>query len=283
MEPLKGYWLHVLKPATLIVYSTGNTTVVAASPKATKPVPVSASNWTLQLQARCGKYEDPINYIGVAAKATDGYDVGLDVSEPPPLVDSLRMYMSGSGSNLAKDMRSGGHAKQEWTVDVAARLQDVPVTVSWPMINAAVPKNVALRLEDVDTGQSVYMRTTTGYTFTMAQPGVRHLKITASTDGAAGLVVTGLAAAATTSGGATLTYTVSRPAAVTVEIRNMSGALIRSLDQADAAAGTAQTLVWNGRNEHGSRSPAGKYFARITARAADGQVVQALRPFSIAH
>ena len=281
MEPLKGYWLHVLKSATLIVYNTGNSTVIASTPKRPKAAAASVSNWTLQVQARCGKYEDPINYIGVAAKATDGYDVGLDVSEPPPLVDTLRMYMSGTGSNLAKDMRASTHAKQEWTVDVAARLQDVPVTVSWPMINAAVPKDVTLRLEDLDTGNCVYMRTSSGYTFTMTEPGVRHLKIVATNDGSAALAVTGLAAAETNGGGIALTYTVSRPATVNVEIRNMSGVLLRTIGQSDAAAGTSQTVMWNGRNERGSRSPAGKYFARITARAADGQTVQALRPFSI--
>ena len=281
MEPLKGYWLHVLKAATLIVYNTGNTTVAATTHKSSKPAAVSATNWTLQLGARCGKYEDPVNYIGVASKATDGYDPGLDVSEPPPLVDSLRMYMAGSGSDLAKDVRSAGDAHQEWAVDVACRLQNVPVTVSWPMINAAVPRAVTLRLEDTDTGKSVYMRTATGYTFTMAEPGVRHLKITASTDASANLAVTGLAAAQNNAGGIALTYTLSQPATVTVEVRNMAGVLIRTLGQSEAAAGASQTVMWNGRNEHGSRSPAGKYFARITACAADGQTVQALRPFSI--
>lgn len=281
MEPLKGYWMHVLKPATLVVYNTGNTTVVANAPKAPKAAAITVNNWNLQLQARCGKYEDPVNYIGVAAKATDGYDVGLDVSEPPPLVDSLRMYMPGSGSNLAKDMRPSGQATQEWPVEVATRLQDAPVTISWPSINAGVPKDISLRLEDLDSGKSVYMRTTTGYTFTMSQPGVRHLKVVATTNGAASLLVTGLAAAETNSGSVALTYAVSRPAAVSVEIRNISGVLIRSLGETDATAGTTQSVMWNGRNQSGSHSPAGKYFARITARTADGQVVQALRPFSI--
>ena len=283
MAPLKGYWVHVLKPATLIVHNTGSSAVSAAiarrnAPKAAVP---SIHNWVMQLEARAGKYEDPINYIGVAAKASDGYDAGLDVSEPPPLVDALRMYMPASTGSLAKDMRSSAPANQEWPVDVACRLKDVPVTVSWPQINSMVPRDVTLRLEDLDTGQSVYMRTCTGYTFTLQRPGVRHLKITAATGAGASLAVMGLAATESRGAGVSLSYAVSRTADVSAEIRNLSGVLIRTLGQSNASAGVTQTLTWNRQSDRGVKAPAGKYFARVTARAADGQTVQAIRPFTV--
>ncbi|MEI6500041.1 MAG: S8 family serine peptidase, partial [Armatimonadota bacterium] len=283
MAPLKGYWVHVLKPATLVVHNTGNSAVTAtvARRRAPKAPPPSIHNWVTQIQARAGKYEDPINYVGVAAKATDGYDAGLDVSEPPPLVDALRMYMPASTGVLAKDMRSGAAATQEWQVDVACRLKDVPVTISWPQINSSVPRDVTLRLEDLETGQSVYMRTSSGYTFTLASPGVRHLKITADTGAGASLTVMGLAAAESNAGTVSLSYAVSRTADVSIEIRNLSGVLIRALGQRSAASGVTQTLTWNGHSDRGLKAPNGKYFARVTARAADGQTVQAIRPLTI--
>jgi flagellar hook assembly protein FlgD len=91
----------------------------------------------------------------------------------------------------------------------------------------------------------------------------------------------GAAAAQTRGGGVMLTYSVSRAASVSVEIRNMSGVLIRTLDERATTAGTTQTLVWNGQSDRGAKAPSGKYFARITARASDGQTVQAIRPFTV--
>ena len=199
----------------------------------------------------------------------------------PPLVDSLRMYMPASSGNLAKDVRSAFDAAQEWKVDVSCRLTDAPVTISWPNLNSMVPRGVALRLEDLDTGKSVYMRTANGYTFSMAEPGIRHLKVTASSGSAATLSVMGAAAAQARGGGVVLTYSVSRPASVNIEIRNMSGVRIRTLDERATTAGTTQTVLWNGQSDRGAKVPAGKYFARITARASDGQTVQAIRPFTV--
>jgi len=57
--------------------------------------------------------------------------------------------------------------------------------------------------------------------------------------------------------------------------------LIRNLGERTAAPGTTQTLLWNGQSERGTRVPAGRYLARITARATDGQSVQTIRPFSV--
>jgi hypothetical protein len=283
MAPLNGYWLHVLKDATLVVHNTSSTAgVVAAKPvRPARTVAPSAGNWLLQLQARAGKYEDPANYVGVASAATDGYDIGADVSEPPPLVDSLRMYMPASQGNLAKDMRSAAATRQSWDVEVACRLVNTPITVSWPTLNASVPRDLSLRLEDAATGQTVYMRTANGYTFQMSEPGVRRLRILTDTAAGNALVVSSVAVAAAPSGMTTFSYAVSRAAEVSVEVRNISGLLIRHLGQQTATAGAVQVVSWNGVSERGTRVPAGRYLARITARAADGQSVQSIRPFSV--
>jgi hypothetical protein len=281
MEPLKGYWLHVLKNATLVVYNTSGTAATKPAAKPAVAAAPSAGNWTLQLQARAGKYEDPINYIGVSSDATDGYDLGVDVSDPPPLVDSLSLYMPSASGNFAKDMHMAGRDRQEWNVEVACRLTDTPVTLSWPNLNSSVPRGVTLRLEDADSGASVYMRTSSGYAFSMTEPGVRHLRVVATTDAGGALGLTGVNATALRSGQVTFTYSVSSAADVSVEVRNISGMLIRNLGQRSAEAATAQTVVWTGQNERGLSVPSGRYLVRITARAADGQSVQSIRPFNV--
>jgi flagellar hook assembly protein FlgD len=80
-----------------------------------------------------------------------------------------------------------------------------------------------------------------------------------------------------------LTYAVSRAAEVGMEIRNLSGVLIRSLGQQSVQPGVLQSLTWNGQSDRGLKAPAGKYFARITACATDGQTVQSIRPFTLSH
>ncbi len=284
--PLQGYWIRVLRDATLVVHNPGGTQTAAHPKPAAATAATTEGNWLLQLEARAGKYEDPVNYVGVSSRASDGYDVGLDVSEPPALVDTLRMYLpkrnwgQNSGS-YAKDVRGGQASTQEWDVEVSCRLKDVPVTVSWPNINAAVPRGVDLKLLDVDTGTTVHMRTSSGYTFKLAEPGVRRLRVVASKESAPILVMNSLQAVPA-GHGVSLSYTLSRDADVSVEIRNISGVLVRALPATRGVAGTTQTAVWNGVSDRGVRVPAGKYFARVTARAADGQTAQALRPFTIA-
>lgn len=281
LEPLKGYWLHVLKDATLVVHNTGNTAVAAAPRPKPKAVAPSDSNWLLQLQARAGQYEDPINYIGVSSAASDGYDIGLDVSEPPPLTDSLQMYMPSGVGHFAKDMRSASQGRQEWDVEVACRLTNTPINITWPTLNATVPRGLTLRLEDSVTGASVYMRTASGYSFQMPEPGVRRLHVVATTEAGGALAVTGVSTASARTGQVSFTYSVSRQADVSIEIRNISGALIRDLGAQPAAPGTAQTAVWSGQNQAGLRVPAGRYLARITARATDGQSAQSIHPFNV--
>lgn len=282
MAPLKGYWLHVLKDATLVVHNTGATSASVRPRQAAEPAAApTATNWNLRLQARAAQYMDPSNYVGISAAATDGYDIGVDVSEPPPLVDSLQLYMPASRGNLAKDMRSAVAGRQEWDVEVSCRLADTPIEITWPTLNSSVPRDLTLRLQDKDSGASVYMRTANGYTFQMSEPGVRHLQIVAESSSASALVLSGVNAASAPSGQVTLTYMTTREADVSVEIRNISGTLIKNLGQRAATPGTAQTVMWNGRNESGARVPAGRYLARVTARAADGQSVQAIRPFNV--
>lgn len=286
MEPMKGYWLHVLKEATLIVHNpTGGVGALANTPRQ-ESSSARDNGWLLQLQAHAGKYQDPVNFIGVSSAATDGYDPGIDVSAPPPLVDVLNMYFPKNdwghrSGNFVKDVRSDAAQRHVWDVEVACKLTNVPVTISWPEINQTVPGDVALRLEDLDSGNSVYMRTANGYTFTMSSPGIRNLRIHAVTGNEPGLSVTGVQSAAARGGNTMLTYSVTRTAEVSVEVRNISGVMIKNFAATTAEPGKTQTLLWNGRTNRGVAAPAGRYFARITARATDGQTVQAITPFEL--
>ncbi len=138
-------------------------------------------------------------------------------------------------------------------------------------------------LEDRDSGRQVFMRTSSGYTFNSPEGGgVRHLRIVAYDETATSLTLAGISAQALSgSGGVVITYSVSKPAAVSAEICNISGVVIKRLGQRTSSGNQVEMMLWDGRSDRGSKVPSGRYLARITAQAADGQSVQAVRPFTI--
>lgn len=281
MEPRKGYWVHVNQDIRARIYSTG--IGVAAAAEGEKQAP-AADGWMLTLQGRAGEYQDPRNIIGVQSTASAGYDPQWDIPEPPAISDGLQVSMVRDGwgeasGAYARDVRGPGDPG-EWDVQVACALPNTEVELTWPNLNAEVPEGVRLVLEDLDTGKTVYMRTSTGFRFqTGADGSVRHLRITTA-DGSRSLAVSTMSAQPAP-GGAMITYSVSSPAEVSVEVMNIAGRLIKRFPARNVDGGAQETLSWNGISDRGSAVPSGRYIVRLTALAADGQTVQAIRPFSI--
>ena len=285
LEPFQGYWLHVSRDTTLVIYPPQ--VGISAAPQSEEQPEVSDSDWQVQLVATMGAGYDPANYIGVSQKATDDYDPGLDICKPPPLPNTVNAYIphrqwqQHSGS-YARDLRGAQSDKHSWDVEVACPLSNAEVSIQWPRLNATVPPGWQFMLEDVDSGNRVFMRTSSGYTFAVGQGGsTRHLRIVAYKQGEQALTISGISAQAAPGGRAVITYALSQPGTVEAEIRNISGALIKRFPAQPSSGGKVEMLLWDGRNAHGSRAPAGRYLARLTARDADGQTVQAIRPFVI--
>jgi subtilisin family serine protease len=287
MEFMGGYWLHVLRDATLVIYNPAvGVAGGAAQVRSTlaKPAPTK-DEWTLRLSASSGEYADPANYVGVHPLATEGYDLGLDISKPPALVRELSLSMvprsaSYKAGRYARDVRSSLGERHEWDIEVSSTLSEAPVTLSWENLNQTVPPNVQLILRDVEAGRDVYMRTASNYTYRTGDgPESRRFKLVATVDQSNALAVSGLNTASAADGSVSITYSVSRAATVTADIRNIAGLPIARLATVDSAAGVMQTLSWNGRNASGARVPNGRYLVRLTARTPEGQSVQAITLF----
>lgn len=286
MQPFEGYWVHVWKDTIMVIYPPQVEIGATAEEPANRPV-VSDDEWQVQIVATAGAYCDLANYIGVTPDGTDGYDAGLDVCKPPPVVDTLRAclpqreWQEHSGS-YARDLRGSRADEHSWELEVACSLSNTPVTVQWPRLNATVPRDWQFILEDLDSGKRTFMRTSNGYTFTTGEDGVvRHLRIVGYRHGEQTLTLSGVSAQAAAEGGVVITYALSQPGVVEAEIRNISGALIKKFPEQASSGGKVEMLLWNGRNGRGSQVPVGRYLVRITARNADGQTVQAIRPFMI--
>ncbi len=286
MEFMRGYWVHVLQDADLIVYNPSISAVASVQSTPAAALSRAASDgWSLQLSAECGEYLDPVNYIGIHPQGTDGYDTGLDLAEPPALSSGLSLYMPqrdwGSKSgHYVRDVRSALGGVQTWDVEVSSSLSGAPVRLSWDGINETVPADVNLVLCDMDADRQVYMRTSTSYTYTTGDgQQTRHFRIIASTDGAGALAVGGVNVAQAGDGTVAISYSVTRSAKVSADIRNIAGYPIARLGDGEAVGGVTQTLTWNGRNTSGARVPNGRYLVRLTAQTAEGQTVQAISVF----
>jgi hypothetical protein len=91
----------------------------------------------------------------------------------------------------------------------------------------------------------------------------------------ASLALTGAAAQATPRG-AEIVFSLSAPAAVTVEVLNLAGRPVAVVTRDAATEAGLQRLAWTGQTAHGTAAPAGQYLVRMRARNADGQQATAL-------
>jgi len=179
-----------------------------------------------------------------------------------------------SATSFRTDLGSG----QTWELGVAAR-PGARVRLSWPDLSQ-LPRDCRPVLKDLVTGQRVHLRTSTGYTLTLGT-GEPERKLTLEISTKAGdlLAIRSLEARPAAKA-VQISYTLSSPATVTVEVLNLAGRVVRSLP-AIAQDGGVGTTLWDGNSARGSRTPAGTYLVRVTARAADGQAVTALRPVHV--
>jgi hypothetical protein len=287
LEPMLGYWLHVNTNTSVIIYPAtvvGGAGAPQAAPRAAAP---TAGDWKLQLVASAPGMLDTCNYLGVAPTASSGSDVAHDILEPPPLTDTLRLYFPHSDWGAAsgqytQDLRARAAGTQTWPVEVTCPPGTATVTLNWPHVNATVPGDVTLRLQDIDSGRTVFMRTTTSYAFRPGEAGVRHLTVTAERATAGGPQIAALSAAQARDGNVVITYQLLAAAAMSAEIRNIAGRPVRALIADRQTAAGAQVLTWDARNDAGVRVPSGTYLLQLTARAADGQMVRRVLPLNAA-
>ncbi len=76
---------------------------------------------------------------------------------------------------------------------------------------------------------------------------------------------------------AVVQYHLAAPASVCVEVRNIAGRPVRRIPVSGVEESGSHELAWNLLSDNGSAVPAGTYLVVLTARAADGQQVQAMQ------
>jgi hypothetical protein len=108
------------------------------------------------------------------------------------------------------------------------------------------------------------------------------LPVTITDGGAAGAqLARSLSVSSVPGRGATIAYTLAADAAVTVEVRNVAGRLVRTLFAARAETAGPQTYTWPLLTDQGLSAPPGPYLAVVTALAPDGRQQRLTVPFTV--
>jgi hypothetical protein len=94
--------------------------------------------------------------------------------------------------------------------------------------------------------------------------------------GEGGAVVLAGAVAVPAGTGAEIAFSLSTPAAVTVEVLNLAGRLVATVARERTVEAGTNRIVWSGLTARGTRAPAGSYLVRVTARGQEGGEARAL-------
>jgi len=271
MEPYVGYWLLVLRPITLMIPAPTLMPFKAATLAPAAPEP--QGGWQVPLVVSSGKLTRTHRAFGASPAAADGPDPA-DIMSPPDAAAAngarLGAYFlcadwGPRSGRYYTDIRGAQRTQQGWTLVVDTDLINQPVTISWPDLSQ-MPGNLVATLEDLQTGRTRFMRTTTSYTLNSGQGGPRQFRITVGERTTAALQIMGFNSVPV-AGGIQVSYTLSAPASVDVTVRNLAGRVVKRVCAGrETAAGEASAL-WTGQADNGLVVPNGAYVVQVVAQS----------------
>ncbi|MBI3948176.1 MAG: M6 family metalloprotease domain-containing protein [Armatimonadetes bacterium] len=271
-------WIRALRECELVVLPYGRGEDAESADRAPRAAArMTAGRWEARLVAVAGDARDEHNTFGVGEAARR-------IEAPPLLRDYVdvrflqptRAELDAGTSGLASDIREAGEASPVWRFQVLSDLPSRSVTLQWPDVGR-VPARARLVLVDEATGARRRLRSSAGYTFT-AEAGVpRQFRIEMER-GDALLQITDVSIRPAGRGGKAIGYTLSAPAAVTVEVLSPSGKRLRLVASQQAQPQGRSEVVFDGGDGRGVPLAAGVYLVQVTAAAEEGTTARAVRP-----
>lgn len=280
IPPWRGFWVLCSKPCTLTLSRplSGLSVAASARPVRRSATPLPTVDWLLPVKVSSAVGTDSACYAGTASRA-------VTIAKPPPPAD-IPMLTMGAGNAeqagpFAVSLAQSSPSSIIWKMQVKNLRMGQPVRVSTPDLSR-LPRESTLVLEDLATGQTVYLRTSADYVFTPgAGESVRQLRLTVSPRAVGGLQVQALSAEPVRAGGAQVSFTLSAPAACTVSVMNLAGREIRRVEEGKLHPAGNSTVLWDGRNQAGAKAPRGMYLLQFTAKTPTGQSVTSVRPLNM--
>jgi hypothetical protein len=188
-----------------------------------------------------------------------------------------------SGANPVKRGRlaaalrnSDPRGRNEWDFAVETNSHD-DVELTWPDL-ANAPKEVAVYLQDLESGRRLYMRTQSAYTFRAgAQP--HRFRITAEPRAASNLLVRDLSVLSSQARSTTLTFVLNQTADVEVRVLSPSGKVVTQRQLSGSHVGL-NSVALSHTDARGYALPRGLYLCEVTATTPEGQTVKSLKGFA---
>jgi protocatechuate 3,4-dioxygenase beta subunit len=287
VEPFKGYWVYVQAPQGVVLLIDNTPTrqmVLTAQTSRSRQALMDGrlgidDGWLLPLKLTRNGQELSTVQIGVSSKASDNIDP-LDLLTPPSLrqwvpewVTFASVARAGRSETLLyADVRAPSARPQVWDLVIEANSNGDNLTVSWDNLNERVPSDLRLILIDPDTGETRYMRTTSGYSFAL-RDGVKRLRIVAERRLGAGLRIVGVKTEPTRGGQLIARFTLTESAEVEVKLLTLTGRLISVVQPRRLMPMGEHRIVWDGRSVNGGL-PKGSYLLEIKAYGERGEQVR---------
>ncbi|UCH34975.1 MAG: carboxypeptidase regulatory-like domain-containing protein [Armatimonadota bacterium] len=278
LQVWQACWVRALTTCELLIAPPGAAAASAtgAAARSAQPEP----QWRVQLIARAGDLCDGFNYMGVVADAAAAADSRCSLQSPPPMspyVDLTFTGGRGSGAELATDFRPPVAGRAVWDFVVRSDAANAQVVLTWPDLSD-VPDRYRLMLVDLDAQRRQYMRTTNSYVFnTSAQGCARRFQVEVDSTPWARLQVRNIQQIIGRASGMTISYDLSSQAVVDVEVRGLTGQLVKVLSRGATASAGTNLFTWDGTDASGRMMPNGPYLCAISAVTEEGQAVKGMR------
>jgi hypothetical protein len=274
LNPWEGAWLRSLVGVTSVTATVE--AGVASAEVEPQSLAIGEGGYVMPVVARAGNLADQCSACGIRPEGA------YEIANPPMLPGSVDLYfLDDAGNPLAQQLKPPSAGPQSWKFVVATDLPKADISVGLPDLSQ-VPNDLSVMLVDEDAGRTLYMRTLPQYTFRSGAEGaVRHFRLEVTPRGTDNLVI-GAASAQQTGAGVVVSYSVSAPCQVTIQVFNVAGRVVRRLTAGSVVAAGVNQQTWNLRGDSGAAVPSGMYLVRVDAVADNGQRVQAIAPVNVA-
>lgn len=275
----KGYWVRAFQNVQLLIDPTTDGRAISRVGGNSRAVLQGGDGWSLNLRLNVGALRDEDNYLGVSSRAVDGFD-GYKAEKPPLFADRYAYLTFNHGDwgtragGYGVDVRSNTRTAKSWEFTVQTTEANQTAVLTWPN-SGTIDRNAMLTLTDLSTGAVRDLKSNSSYSWqTGDQPVTRKFRIDlvgATANGSLKVFNIASTQPQGTRSASNISYSLSVPAKVDIQILSASGTLVRRLSGSNSRAAGANQALWDQRNDQGALMPAGVYMVQVKAQTLDGK------------
>ncbi len=264
-DAFKGYWVYAHQPCQLLIPAQSRSVLVTRKRS-------QMDGWFFRIEAEAGEFRDVV-VVGKNANR-------LWAQKPPTTPEGQPVRLS-----LVDDQgRSWGAAladsdgRMRWRLLLEIDKGVEKVALKFPDLGY-LPKGLSAYLVDEATGQRRYLRTTPAVNVILTpnrgSTEQRSFQLVI-VPGETGLLrIVGLKVEPLRGRGASIQFTLTRPAQTQIEVLTLTGRRLTVIESGQNRSAGRHQIIWQGRNNSEVQLPASVYLIRITATDDEGRQVQA--------